>query len=130
MALLENPFFWPRLKREVTRYVQNCAVCQNSKGHSQNTRLYMPLLVPVTIWEDISMDFILGLPKTSRHIDSIFVVDDRFSKIAYFLPCKKALDASFVVNLFFKEVVQLHGVLKSIISNQDIKLVSYFWRHL
>ena len=70
----------------------------------------------------------LGLPKTLRKHDSILVVVDCFSKMAHFLPCFRTADASRVSKIFFDSVVKLHGLLKTIVSDRDVKFMSYFWK--
>ncbi|XP_033138902.1 uncharacterized protein LOC117131538, partial [Brassica rapa] len=130
LKTLQDHFYWPRMKRDVERLCERCATCKQAKSKVQNHGLYTPLPIPYHPWNDISMDFIVGLPRTRTGKDSIFVVVDRFSKMAHFIACHKTDDALHVANLFFKEIVRLHGMPKTIVSDRDTKFLSYFWKTL
>ncbi|KAI4372857.1 hypothetical protein MLD38_011041 [Melastoma candidum] len=130
LAMLQEHFYWPRMEKQVRGLIARCATCQQAKSRVQPQGLYTPLPVPERPWDHVSMDFVLGLPRTQRRKDSIMVVVDRFSKMAHFIPCQKTDDATNVAYLYFREVLRLHRVPKSIVSDRDTKFLSYFWKTL
>jgi hypothetical protein len=126
--VLAAHFFWPRMRRDVERYISCCTTCNKAKSRLNPHGLYMPLSIPRAPWEDIAMEFVLGLPRTKRGRDSVFMVVDHFSKMVHFIPCHKTDNASHVADLFFNKVVRLHDVPNTIVSDRDAKFLSYFWR--
>jgi len=125
--MLKEHSYWPKMSRNVEHFVKICLTCPVAKSHVLPHSLYSPLPMPLAPWGDVSLDFIIGLPIMQISKDSIMVVGDRFSKMAYFIPCHTTHDASQIAHLYFKEVVRLHGVLKSMVSDMDTKFLSHFW---
>jgi hypothetical protein len=125
-AQLNGSYYWTRMSTNVKKFMNRCRICQHAKGRRHNIGLYQLFLVPERLWDAVSMDFVLGLSRKQRGCESIFVVVDRFSKMAHFIPCQKTSDATHIANLFFKEVVRLHILPKSIVSDRDTKFVGHF----
>jgi hypothetical protein len=98
--------------------------------HKRPAGLLKPLEIPEWKWEHITMDFVVGLPRTHRGKDALWVVVDRLTKSVHFIPMKMTNSAEELVPLYMKEVLRLHGVPKFIISYQDSKFVSKFWQSL
>jgi hypothetical protein len=123
---LSEEYFWPGMRLEVKKFVDRCRIFHHSKGRKQNMGFDQSLPIPERPWDEISMDFVLGLARTQRGHDSIFVVVERFSKMAHFIPCQKTSDATHIAIFFFKEVVRLHGLARSIVSDRDTKFIGHF----
>lgn len=121
LELVRRFYFWPRMQSNVRKFVLECVVCQRNKGTSSNVGIYTPLPIPNKPWDSVSMDFVLGIPRTKSGYDSVYVVVDWFSKMEHFLPCKVTHDASNITVLFFKEIVRLHGLPLSIVLDRDPK---------
>lgn len=130
IAALEGKYLWPKPGRDVTKFVEHCPTCESAKGTSNNIGLYSPLPIPQNIWEDLSMDFNLGLPKTPRHMDFSYGDGRHVLKNGSFHSMQKRQDANLVAQLFLRDVIILHRVPKSIVSNRDMKLTSHFWKEL
>ncbi|KAL4324105.1 hypothetical protein GQ457_11G026050 [Hibiscus cannabinus] len=118
------------MRRDVERFCERCVTCKKAKSKISPQGMYLPLPIPDFPWTDISMDSVLGLPRTKTGRDNIFVVVDRFSKMAHFIACHKTDNALNVANLFFRDVVRLHGISRSNVSDMDVKFLSHFWRTL
>jgi hypothetical protein len=122
-------YFWPGLKKEITEYIARCMECQKVKAeHRHPTGLLQPLPIPEWKWEVVTMDFITGLPRTSKQHDSIMVVVDKLTKAAHFIPLKTTQKAADVVDIFLKEVARLHEIPKTIVFDRDPKFTSNLWK--
>ncbi|KAK8979721.1 hypothetical protein V6N11_027756 [Hibiscus sabdariffa] len=104
LQTLKKHLFWPKMCRDVERFCERCVTCKKAKSKVSPQGMYLPLPIPNSPWTDISMGFVLGLPRTKTGRDSIFIVVDRFSKMAHFIACHKTDDAVNVANLFFRDI--------------------------
>nr|GFC48851.1 transposon Ty3-G Gag-Pol polyprotein [Tanacetum cinerariifolium] len=115
--VLKQYFWWSGMKRDVATFVSKCLICQQVKiEHQQASGLLHQLDIPVWKWDEISMDFVIGLPQTQRRHDAIWVVVDRLTKSVHFVPIRKDYSVSRLAEIFQQEIVQLHGTPSAIVS--------------
>ena len=128
---LKEYYWWSGMKREVAEYVSKCFICQQVKAERQKpSELLQPLPIPEWKWERITMDFVFKLPPTAQRHDGIWVVVDRLTKSAHFIPIREKFSPQKLAELFMNHIVGLHGVPVSIISDRDPRFTSRFWKGL
>ena len=119
------------MKKDVVEFASRCIVCQQVKAESKKPGgLLHPLEVPQWKWESISMDFVDGLPRSRKGNTSIWVIVDRLTKSAHFIPVKSKRTASWLASVYLRVIVQLHGVPSNIVSDRDPIFTSQFWSSL
>ena len=145
LELLQRKYYWPNsgddadaapgMRQFVREYCESCAICKRSKAprHKPYGEL-RSLPIPEYKWADITMDFVTGLPESrdwnGAIYDSIFVVVDRLSKMVHYVPCSKTVSAEDLAEIFIREVVRLHGVPTSVVSDRGSVFTSKFWSTL
>jgi hypothetical protein len=128
---LKHHYWWTKMKIEIARYVEKCDTCRRVKAvHMKPTGPLQSLPIPTWKWEDISMDFVVGLPKTSKGYDSIWVIVDRLTKTTRFLPVKTDHPVVVYAQLYIARILSLHGVPKMIVSDRGPQFISKFWEEL
>ena len=124
---LKEHYWWNGMKKEIASFVFRCLTCQQVKAeHQKPTGKIQLLLIPVWKWEKITMDFVTGLPRTQRQHDAIWVIVDRLTKSAHFLPVNVEDSLEKLAQLYVDEIVRLHGVPISIVSDRDPRFTSRF----
>jgi hypothetical protein len=128
---LKQHYWWTKMKIEIARYVARCDTCRRVKAiHMKTAGPLQSLPIPTWKWEDISMDFIVGFPRTTKGYDSIWVIVDRLTKIAHFLPVWVKYTMATYAELYIARILSLHGVPKTIVSDRGPQFVSKFWEEL
>jgi IS30 family transposase len=119
------------MKRDIAEYVSLCDICQRVKvEHQRPARLLQPLKILEWKWEEIRMDFIVGLPRSQAGHDSIWVIVDRLTKVAHFIPVNTTYSGAKLPELYMSRIVCLHGVPKKIVSDRGFQFTSKFWEKL
>ena len=132
LELITRSYFWPGISADIDRYTRECHICNRAKGprHAPHGEL-VPLPPPTKPWTHITMDFIVKLPASAdAKFDSILVIVDRLTKMAHFIPCHETDKASVLANYFLRDIVRLHGLPDSIISDRGSTFRSFFWTTL
>jgi hypothetical protein len=130
VAVLQKHFYWPKIQQEINKYIRSFTSCAISKPSIKKQGLYTPLPTPERPWESISMDYMPGLSSTKNDNDCVFLVVNRFSKMAIIIACKKSITMTDTANIFFEWVWVHFGIPQTITSDQDNRFLNTFWLSL
>ena len=124
---IKEKYWWLGMKRDIADFVARCLVCQQVKAeHQRPSGTLQPLPIPKWKWEYITMDFVIGLPRTRAGFDAIWVIVDRLTKSAHFLPIRNNFSLDRLAKLYISKIVRLHRVPISIVSNRDLRFTFCF----
>ena len=119
------------MKKDISEYVSKCLTCHQVKAeHQVPSGLLNPLLIPQWKWDNITMDFVSDFPLTQRKHEGVWVIVDRLTKFARFLPVRLDYSMDRLAELYVNEIVRLHGIALSIVSDRDPRFTSRFWKEL
>ncbi|GJY39762.1 putative reverse transcriptase domain-containing protein [Tanacetum coccineum] len=122
-------FWWPNMKADIATYVSKCLTCARVKAeHQRPSGLLVQPEIPKWKWDNITMDFITKLPRSSQGFDTIWVIVDRLTKSAHFLPIRENDPLDKLARLYLNRIVARHGIPASIICDRDGRFTSNFWR--
>src|SRR5688572_8275278 len=128
---LKQHYWWCGMKRDIVDFVAKCLNCQQVKyEHQKSGGPMQQMPIPEWKWERITMDFVTGLPLTLGKYDSVWVIVDRLTKSAHFLPVKTSYNAEQLARVYIREIIRLHGVPTSIVSDRGAQFTSRFWRSI
>jgi len=128
---LRESFWWSSMKQDVARFVSSCLTCQKAKAeHQRAGGMLQQLEIPEWKWDSIVMDLVTHLPRTVRNHDAIWVIVDRLTKSAHFLVVNLRMSMLKLAQLYISEIVRLHGMSSSIVSDRDPRFTSRFWQTL
>ncbi|CAN6487123.1 unnamed protein product [Victoria cruziana] len=122
-------FWWPGMKKDITDFVAHCLICQQVKAeHQRPSGLLVQWELPEWKWDEVTMDFVMGLPRTQRRHDAIWVIVGRLSKSAHFLAIRATIPLESLAYLYISEIVILHSIPRAIVSDRDPRFTSKFWK--
>ena len=128
LKYIQQSYWWSTLSKDVEKYCQSCGTCQAVKLSTQlPTGLLHSLPVPSQPWESIAMDFIGPLPPGPTGENFLWVIIDRFTSMVHLIPVETTTNTMDLAHLYVQEVVRLHGVAKSVVSDRDPRFTSKFW---